>query len=67
MNRYLLEKKVWKNEEFFFDGIDCEWFFSHFFYRVLNAKKSMRALPLNVELWPYIKEAQLSCSEESLA
>ncbi|CAI6513431.1 AAB_G0005100.mRNA.1.CDS.1 [Saccharomyces cerevisiae] len=36
MNRYLFEKKkVWKNEEFFFDGIDCEWFFSHFFYRVL--------------------------------
>ncbi|CAI5007660.1 CRE_HP_G0109010.mRNA.1.CDS.1 [Saccharomyces cerevisiae] len=67
MNRYLFEKKVWKNEEFFFDGIDCEWFFSHFFYRVLSAKKSMRALSLNVELWPYIKEAQLSCSEESLA
>ncbi|CAI4486128.1 BAL_1a_G0022480.mRNA.1.CDS.1 [Saccharomyces cerevisiae] len=67
MNRYLFEKKVWNNEEFFFDGIDCEWFFSHFFYRVLNAKKSMRALPLNVELWPYIKEAQLSRSEESLA
>ncbi|CAI4576584.1 BAQ_1a_G0031090.mRNA.1.CDS.1 [Saccharomyces cerevisiae] len=67
MNRYLFEKKVWKNEEFFFDGIDCEWFFSHFFYRVLSVKKSMRALSLNVELWPYIKEAQLSCSEESLA
>ncbi|CAI4960509.1 BAD_HP_G0036790.mRNA.1.CDS.1 [Saccharomyces cerevisiae] len=67
MNRYLFEKKVWNNEEFFFDGIDCEWFFSHFFYRVLSAKKSMRALSLNVELWPYIKEAQLSCSEESLA
>ncbi|CAI4564995.1 AIC_G0031110.mRNA.1.CDS.1 [Saccharomyces cerevisiae] len=67
MNRYLFEKKVWNNEEFFYDGIDCEWFFSHFFYRVLSAKKSMRALSLNVELWPYIKEAQLSCSEESLA
>ncbi|CAI4287562.1 CCN_G0004870.mRNA.1.CDS.1 [Saccharomyces cerevisiae] len=67
MNRYLFEKKVWNNEEFFFDGIDCEWFFSHFFYRVLSAKKSMRTLSLNVELWPYIKEAQLSCSEESLA
>ncbi|CAI4860514.1 AMH_1a_G0056770.mRNA.1.CDS.1 [Saccharomyces cerevisiae] len=24
MNRYLFEKKVWKNEEFFFDGIDYE-------------------------------------------
>ncbi|CAC9944123.1 AMH_1a_G0031000.mRNA.1.CDS.1 [Saccharomyces cerevisiae] len=67
MNRYLFEKKVWKNEEFFFDGIDCEWFFSHFFYRVLPAKKSIRALSLNVELWPYIKEAQLSRSEEPLA
>ncbi|CAI4663212.1 BAQ_1a_G0039110.mRNA.1.CDS.1 [Saccharomyces cerevisiae] len=67
MNRYLFEKKAWKNEEFFFDGIDCEWFFNHFFYRVLSAKKSMWALPLNVELWPYIKEAQLSRSEEPLA
>ena len=66
MNRYLFEKKVWKNEEFFFDGIDCEWFFSHFFYRLLSAKKSMWLLPLNVELWPYIKEAQLSRNEESL-
>ncbi|CAI4303745.1 BMC_2a_G0006770.mRNA.1.CDS.1 [Saccharomyces cerevisiae] len=66
MNRYLFEKKAWKNEEFFFDGIDCEWFFSHFFYRVLSAKKSMWLLPLNVELWPYIKEAQLSRNEESL-
>ncbi|CAI4610592.1 AMH_1a_G0039000.mRNA.1.CDS.1 [Saccharomyces cerevisiae] len=63
MNRYLFEKKVWNNEEFFFDGIDCEWFFSHFFYRLLSAKKSMWPLPLNVELWPYIKEAQLSRSE----
>ncbi|CAI4589753.1 AQG_2a_G0031570.mRNA.1.CDS.1 [Saccharomyces cerevisiae] len=44
MNRYLFEKKVWNNEEFFYDGIDCEWFFSHFFYRVLSAKKSMRAI-----------------------
>ncbi|CAI4742637.1 ALH_1b_G0047820.mRNA.1.CDS.1 [Saccharomyces cerevisiae] len=56
MNRYLFEKKVWNNEEFFFDGIDCEWFFSHFFYRLLSAKKSMWLLPLNVELWPYIKK-----------
>ncbi|AJV42798.1 Cos5p [Saccharomyces cerevisiae YJM1381] len=66
MNRYLFEKKAWKNEEFFFEGIDCEWFFSHFFYRLLSAKKSMWLLPLNVELWPYIKEAQLSRNEESL-
>ncbi|PTN22434.1 Cos5p [Saccharomyces cerevisiae] len=66
MNRYLFEKKAWKNEEFFFEGIDCEWFFSHFFYRLLSARKSMWLLPLNVELWPYIKEAQLSRNEESL-
>ncbi|XKU26377.1 Protein cos1 [Saccharomyces cerevisiae] len=67
MNRYLFEKKVWKNEEFSLTGLTVNGFFSHFFYRVLSAKKSMRTLSLNVELWPYIKEAQLSCSEESLA
>ncbi|CAI4304715.1 AVB_G0017450.mRNA.1.CDS.1 [Saccharomyces cerevisiae] len=66
MNRYLSEKKVWTNEEFFFDGIDCEWFFSHFFYRLLSSKKPMRFASLNIELWPYIKEAQLSRSEEPL-
>ncbi|QHS76466.1 DUP/COS family protein [Saccharomyces paradoxus] len=66
MNRYLFEKKVWTNEEFFFDGIDCEWFFSHFFYRLLSSKKPMRFASLNIELWPYIKEAQLSRSEEPL-
>ncbi|CAI4733592.1 CCT_1a_G0044330.mRNA.1.CDS.1 [Saccharomyces cerevisiae] len=65
MNRYLFEKKVWDNEEFFFDGIDCEWFFSHFFYRLLSAKKSIWLLPLNVELWPYIKKAQLSRGDEA--
>ncbi|GMC34934.1 unnamed protein product [Saccharomyces cerevisiae] len=41
MNRYLFEKKVWTSEEFFFDGIDCEWFFNHFFYRLLSTKKPM--------------------------
>ncbi|CAI4036167.1 hypothetical protein SMKI_15G0050 [Saccharomyces mikatae IFO 1815] len=65
MNGYLFEKKVWKNEEFFFDGIDCERFFNHFFYRLLSARKSLWYLPLNVELWPYIKEAQL-CRREGL-
>ncbi|KAG2505806.1 Cos9p [Saccharomyces cerevisiae] len=60
MNRYLFEKKVWTSEEFFFDGIDCEWFFNHFFYRLLSTKKPMFDRPLNVELWPYIKEAQLT-------
>ncbi|CAI4562240.1 CNB_1a_G0031170.mRNA.1.CDS.1 [Saccharomyces cerevisiae] len=67
MNRYLFEKKSGIMKSFFYDGIDCEWFLATSFYRVLSAKKSMRALSLNVELWPYIKEAQLSCSEESLA
>ncbi|CAI4442294.1 CPA_1a_G0017710.mRNA.1.CDS.1 [Saccharomyces cerevisiae] len=64
MNRYLFEKKVWRNEEFFFDGIDCEWFFSHFFYRHLSSKKFRSSVSLNVELWPYIREAQLSRSGE---
>ncbi|QHS75600.1 DUP/COS family protein [Saccharomyces paradoxus] len=64
MNRYLFEKKVWKDEEFFFDGIDCEWFFSHCFYRLLSSKKSDSFVSLNVELWPYIREAQVSRSDE---
>ncbi|CAI4613867.1 BFH_collapsed_G0034810.mRNA.1.CDS.1 [Saccharomyces cerevisiae] len=58
MNRYLFEKKVWNNEKFFYDGLDCEWFFSCFFYRLLSLKKTMWFASLNVELWPYIKEAQ---------
>ncbi|CAD6620502.1 HN1_G0054320.mRNA.1.CDS.1 [Saccharomyces cerevisiae] len=58
MNRYLFKKKVWNNEEFFYDGLDCEWFFSCFFYRLLSLKKTMWFASLNVELWPYIKEAQ---------
>ncbi|CAI4405678.1 CCN_G0027590.mRNA.1.CDS.1 [Saccharomyces cerevisiae] len=58
MNRYLFEKKVWNNEEFFYDGLDCEWFFRRFFYRLLSLKKPMWFASLNVELWPYIKEAQ---------
>ncbi|CAI4034560.1 hypothetical protein SMKI_11G0050 [Saccharomyces mikatae IFO 1815] len=66
MNRYLFEKKVWKNEEFFFDGTDCERFFSGRFYRLLFSKKSMSLVPLNVELWPYIKEAQLARNEQPL-
>ncbi|CAE6497474.1 Cos11p [Saccharomyces cerevisiae PE-2] len=66
MNRFLFEKKAWKNEEFFFDGIDCEWFFSHCFYRLLSSKKPDSSVSLNVELWPYIREAQLSRSEEPL-
>ncbi|CAD6622881.1 HLJ1_G0054580.mRNA.1.CDS.1 [Saccharomyces cerevisiae] len=57
-NRYLFEKKVWKNEEFFYDGIDCERFFNHNFYSLLFSKKRTPTKSLNVELWPYIKEAQ---------
>ncbi|GAX68590.1 endosomal protein involved in turnover of plasma membrane proteins [Saccharomyces cerevisiae] len=66
MNRYLFEKKVWKNEEFFLTGLTVNGFLatsSTAFY----LQEIYAALSLNVELWPYIKEAQLSCSEESLA
>ena len=66
MNRYLFEKKVWNNEEFFYDGLDCEWFFSRFFYRLLSLKKPMWFASLNVELWPYIKEAQSARNEKPL-
>ncbi|KAJ1539167.1 Cos8p [Saccharomyces cerevisiae] len=66
MNRYLFEKKVWNNEEFFYDGLDCEWFFRRFFYRLLSLKKPMWFASLNVELWPYIKEAQSARNEKPL-
>ena len=66
MNRYLFEKKVWNNEDFFYDGLDCEWFFSRFFYRLLSLKKPMWFASLNVELWPYIKEAQSARNEKPL-
>ena len=66
MNKYLFEKKVWKNEEFFFDGTDCERFFSDRFYHPLSSKKSTWPVPLNVELWPYVKEAQASRGDNSL-
>ncbi|EHN06513.1 Cos8p [Saccharomyces cerevisiae x Saccharomyces kudriavzevii VIN7] len=39
INRFLFKKKVWNNEEFFYDGLDCEWFFSCFFYHLLSLKK----------------------------
>ncbi|CAI4407314.1 BDN_1c_G0027810.mRNA.1.CDS.1 [Saccharomyces cerevisiae] len=58
INRFLFKKKVWNNEEFFYDGLDCEWFFSCFFYRLLSLKKPTWFASLNVELWPYIKEVQ---------
>lgn len=67
MNVYLFEQKVCKSQEFFFDGTDCKWFFDHNFSSSLSSKKSMWLLPLNAELWPYIKEAQSACGEESLA
>ena len=47
---YLFEQKVCENEEFFFDEVDCKWFFDHNFSSVLSLKRSMRLLPLNVEL-----------------
>ena len=50
MNVYLFEQKVCENEEFFFDEVDCKWFFDHNFSSVLSSKRSMRLLPLNDEL-----------------
>ncbi|CAI4055373.1 hypothetical protein SUVZ_16G4630 [Saccharomyces uvarum] len=67
MNVYLFEQKVWKTEEFFFDGIDCKWFFDHNFSNPITSKRYISRLPLNAELWPYIKEAQLACEDESSA
>ncbi|CAI4410392.1 CDG_1a_G0027810.mRNA.1.CDS.1 [Saccharomyces cerevisiae] len=58
INKFLFKKKVWNNEEFFYDGLDCEWFFSCSFYHLLSLKKTMWFASLNVELWPYIKEVQ---------
>ncbi|CAI4050864.1 hypothetical protein SUVZ_14G0040 [Saccharomyces uvarum] len=67
MNVYLFEQKVYSNKEFFFDGIDCKRFFDCNFSSLLSSKKSVPPLLLNVELWPYIKEAQLACGDESSA
>ncbi|EGA72470.1 Cos10p [Saccharomyces cerevisiae AWRI796] len=63
-NTRLLEKRVWKNEEFFFDGTDCQAFFERNFSSLLFSKKSASPRSLNVELWKYIQEAQLSCNYE---
>ncbi|CAI4045462.1 hypothetical protein SKDZ_11G3110 [Saccharomyces kudriavzevii ZP591] len=65
MNRYLFEQNVWKNEEFFFDGIDCQKFFKRNFVGLLSSKKTSSNVSLDVELWPYILEAQSSCTDES--
>ena len=66
MNGYLFEMKVWRNERFFFDGVDCRRFFDHHFYSLLSPKRSLFDKLLDVELWPYIKEAHVSRSDESL-
>ncbi|CAI4054756.1 DUP/COS family protein SKDI_02G0020 [Saccharomyces kudriavzevii IFO 1802] len=65
MNRYLFEQNVRKNEDFFFDGIDCKWFFNYSLCSHLSSKKTLSHVPLDVELWPYIREAQSSCTDES--
>ncbi|CAI4044277.1 Cos9p SKDI_11G0030 [Saccharomyces kudriavzevii IFO 1802] len=67
MNRYLFRQKVWKNEEFFFDGIDCQRFFERNFVGLLSSKRVTYSGSLSVELWPYIREAQSSCTDESSA
>ncbi|CAI4396690.1 AHL_G0013900.mRNA.1.CDS.1 [Saccharomyces cerevisiae] len=65
-NRWFLEKKVWKNEGFFFDGADCQAFFERNFSSLLFSKKSVSPRSLNVELWQYIQEAQLASHYELL-
>lgn len=65
-NTRLFEKRVWKNEEFFFDGTDCQAFFERNFSSLLFSKKSASPRSLNVELWKYIQEAQLSSNYEPL-
>lgn len=50
MNVYLFEQKVWKTEDFFFDGIDCKWFFDHNFSSPITSKRFIWRLPLNEEL-----------------
>ncbi|CAI4050711.1 DUP/COS family protein SKDI_15G0040 [Saccharomyces kudriavzevii IFO 1802] len=67
MNMYLFRQKVWKNEEFFFDGIDCQRFFERNFVGLLSSKRVTYSGSLSVELWPYIREAQSSCTDESSA
>ncbi|EHN00650.1 Cos1p [Saccharomyces cerevisiae x Saccharomyces kudriavzevii VIN7] len=66
MNRYLFEQNVRKNEEFFFDAIDCQRFFERNFVGLLSPKRVTYSGSLSVELWPYIKEAQSSCTDEHL-
>ncbi|QHS75972.1 Cos10p [Saccharomyces paradoxus] len=65
-NRWLFEKRVWKNEEFFFDGTDCQVFFKRNFSTLLFSKISVPSRSLNVELWQYIQEAQSASTDEPL-
>ncbi|CAI4047286.1 hypothetical protein SKDZ_12G4860 [Saccharomyces kudriavzevii ZP591] len=66
MNRYLFEQKAWRNEEYFFDGIDCQRFFERNFVSLLSCKNSISFKSLDVELWPYIRQVQSSCSDGHL-
>lgn len=61
MNIYLFEQKVWRSDQFFFDGAECEQFFRRHFADV-PVKKSSPTGDLNSELWPYIKEALAVCT-----
>lgn len=66
MNAYLLERKVWGSDVFFFDGADCEHFFERNFLRHLPSRASSRPeLPI-AELLPYIEKAQTACGGDQL-
>ena len=66
MNRYLLRGKVWKNKKYFFDGADYQAFFTGNFRNFLYSRTFMLSGLLNVGLWKYIQEAQLSSNDEPL-
>lgn len=66
MNRYLLRGKVWKNKKYFFDGADYQAFFTGNFRNFLYSRTFMLSGLLNVGLWKYIQEAQLSFNDEPL-
>lgn len=64
MNVYLFSRKF-ARIEFFFDGSDCKRFFECNFSSLSSSKESVQLFSLDVELWPYIKQVQLACGDES--
>ena len=55
-----------KKKEFLYSGAGCQAFFERSFRGLLFSKKSLSPRSLNVELWKYIQEAQLSSDGEPL-